>query len=200
MKVKRLLVSVFVLANLFTLLSFTVTAQSDESHEHNASTAEPLPLETRQLIADVREATANFRDFNEVEKAGYGKFLDCFVNQNVGAMGQHFVNGELVGDDVLDPMQPEALVYAPTEDGDMILVAFEYLVFADVWDPNNEGREAPTLYGQQFHLKNNIPDTPPVWALHIWLWTDNPDGIFSDFNPIVFCPGNQPVTDLTPAS
>ncbi len=50
------------------------------------------------------------------------------------------------------------------------------------------------------HLKTNIPDTPPVWTLHLWLWTDNPDGLFSDYKPTIFCPADCPLSDMTPAS
>ena len=174
-----------------------IVLSQDATPHHDDHDVE-LSAEVGQLIADVRHTTAPLRDFDSVEAAGYGKFLDCFLNNEIGGMGQHYVNGELVGDDVLDPMQPEALVFEPTEDGEMILVAFEYLVFADVWDPENTGREAPMLFEQEFHLKTNIPDTPPVWALHLWLWTHNPEGIFDDYNPIVFCPSGQPITDMTP--
>lgn len=147
-----------------------------------------LDEELRQLIDDVRGATADFRDVSSAEEAGYGIFQDCFNNEDIGGMGQHYVNGELAGDDVADPLKPEALVYEPREDGSLILVAMEYLIFQSVWDPDNTGREAPTLFGQEFHLKTDIPDTPPVWTLHIWLWTHNPEGLFADYNPIVFCP------------
>ena len=60
------------------------------------------------------------------------------------------------------------------------------------------GRAAPVLFDQPFHLETDIPDTPPVWALHLWLWTDNPEGLFADYNPLVFCPITQPVTNMTP--
>jgi hypothetical protein len=195
MKVKRSLLWVFVSVSLLTLLSFSGMAQAQDDHPHDDT---PISAEVSRLIADVREATADFRDFEGVEDAGYGKFLDCFLNNEIGGMGQHYVNGDLVGDDVLDPMQPEALVYEPTEDGDMILVAFEYLVFADAWDPDNTGREAPVLFDREFHLKTNIPETPPVWTLHLWLWTSNPDGVFADYNSLVFCPADYAVTDMTP--
>lgn len=193
MKTKRSLLSVLAVGFLLALLPVLGMTHAQES-DHQ----EDISSEMSRLIADVRHATTTFRDFEGVEDMGYGKFLDCFTNNEVGGMGQHYVNGELAGDDVLDPMMPEALVYEPTEDGDMILVAYEYLVFADVWDPNNEGREAPQLFDQEFHLKTNIPDTPPVWALHLWLWTHNPGGISADYNPLVFCPADQPITDMTP--
>jgi hypothetical protein len=157
-----------------------------------AEQADELPSETRALIAEVRGAVAPFRDLEAAEEAGYGKFLDCFQHGEELGMGQHYVNGELVGDDVLDPLQPEALVYEPREDGSQILVAMEYLVFEDQWQES----EPPTLFGQEFALKTNIPDTPPVWALHIWLFTHNPDGLFADYNPVVFCPTDQPITEM----
>jgi hypothetical protein len=97
------------------LLALAGTAQAHDEMTHDEPT--PLSPEVSRLISDVRHVTADFRDFDGIEDAGYGKFLDCFVNNEVGGMGQHYVNGDLVGDDVLDPMQPEALVYEPTEDG-----------------------------------------------------------------------------------
>lgn len=200
MKTKRSLVSISALLSLLMLLALAGAARAQDAHTHNAPSSELFPAQIRQMISDVREETAHFRNFDEIEMAGYGKFLDCFVNKNVGGMGQHYVNGDLISDGVVDPMRPEALVYAPTRGGDNILVAFEYLILASDWDYSKSRGQAPVLFGQKFHLKTNIPNTPPVWALHIWLWTDNPDGMFSDYNPLVFCPGNQPVTDLTPAS
>lgn len=41
-------------------------------------------------------------------------------------MGLHFPNGALVGDGVLDPMQPEVLVYEP-KNGKLELAGVEYL-------------------------------------------------------------------------
>ncbi len=166
------------------------------AHAQDGSSVE-LPEETAQLIHEVRLGTAQYHDLEAALDAGYGKFLDCFTHGETRGMGQHYVHGDLVGDDVLDPAQPEALVYEPLGDGTQVLVAYEYLVFADVWDPDDEGREPPSLYGQEFALKTNIPETPPVWALHIWLWTHNPEGLFADYNPIVACPADEPIVDMS---
>src|SRR5689334_15356636 len=68
---------------------------------------------TMRLIDDVRGATAQFRDLNTAKKAGYDTFQTCFHYGDKRGMGQHYVNGTLAGDDVLDPMKPEALVYEP---------------------------------------------------------------------------------------
>ncbi len=210
MKVKVSALFVLALAGILLLLPLVVQAQDTSAAttpmptdsmagmDMTTEQASEISPEIGQLVDQVRQSTANFRDFNSIGDAGYTKLLDCFVNRQVGGMGQHYVNGNLLGDDVADPMKPEALVYEPTQDGQMILVAFEYLIFASKWDPNNTGRPAPTVFGRPMHLMTNIPNTPPVWALHLWLWTDNPDGIFSDFNPIVSCPSGYPLTDMTP--
>lgn len=173
---------------LITLMFLPAHAQEGDGQE--------LPTETVQLIHDVRVASAQYHDLDTALEAGYGKFLDCFTHGERG-MGQHYVNGDLVGDEVLDPAQPEALVYEPLGEGGQALVAYEYLVFADVWDPDNEGREPPSLYGQDFVLKTNIPETPPVWTLHIWLWSHNPEGLFADYNPIIACPADEPIIDMS---
>lgn len=155
---------------------------------------------SRDIVAtihDVRVATVRYHNLDTALEQGYGKFLDCFTHGAERGMGQHYVNGDLVADDVLDAAQPEALVYESLGDGTMALVAYEYLVFADVWDPDGEGREPPSLFGHDFALKTNIPDTPPVWALHIWLWTHNPEGLFADYNPLVVCPTDEPMVDMS---
>jgi hypothetical protein len=189
MRSKRLFGLGLIVLAMLTTLALSQFPAFGQAEEHDMSGAD-LDADTAELIGQVREATADFRDTKKAEDAGYGKFLDCFTNEDIGGMGQHLVNGDLVGDDVLDPLKPEALVYEPEEDGSMILVAMEYLVFQDNWKSD----EPPTLFGQEFHLRTNIPETPPVWALHIWLWSGNPEGLFADYNPIIFCPKDYPLT------
>lgn len=197
MKTKRSFLLFLILAALL-VLPHSAVVYSHDGEEHGEAKTEVYSAEVARLIADVRAATADFRDLKTAEDEGYGKFLGCFKNDEVGGMGQHYVNGELVGDGELDPFLPEALVYEITDEGEKILVAFEYIVPAEIWDPEDEGREPPVLFDQEFHLKTNIPETPPVWILHIWLWTHNPDGLFADYNPLAFCPGPPLITDMTP--
>ena len=190
MKVYRLLLSMLAAVSLFlaTGALLSVLAQEDDSPA--------LPDEAKQMIHEVRGATAQFHDLDNALEANYGEFLSCFQHGPELGMGQHYVNGDLLGDDVLDPLQPEALVYEPREDGALLLVAFEYIVLDDVWDPEGEGREPPTLFGQVLTLRTNIPETPPVWALHVWVWTHNPEGLFADYNPLIICPQDQPITEM----
>jgi len=84
-------------------------------------------------IAQVREATAPFRRVATAQATGYAQFLGCIDEPGQGAMGIHFVNGNFVGDTVLNPLQPEALVYEPGEHGQLKLVALEYIVFQAAW-------------------------------------------------------------------
>jgi hypothetical protein len=141
-----------------------------------------------ELLGEIRRSTADFYSLDAAIEAGYAPLLDCMSHDEMGGMGQHYANGDFAGDDVVDALRPEALVYEPQADGDMILVALEYVVFTSVWDPDDEGREPPTLMGQTFQLKENVGDLPPFYALHIWLWNYNPSGVFADYNPTVACP------------
>jgi len=192
MKFRKMVLPAIVGVGLLLMMQIPALVSAQEQTE----TPEP-PAVDWQLIDDVRGATAQFRDLDTAQAAGYGKFLTCFHYGADRGMGQHYVNGTLAGDDVLDPMKPEALVYEPREDGTMILVAFEYLVFADKWDPQNTGREAPTIFGQPLMLMTNIPETPPVWGLHLWLYSYNPEGLFASFNPMVSCPAGADTIDMS---
>jgi hypothetical protein len=43
----------------------------------------------------------------------------------------------------------------------------------------------PSVLGQDFHKHAFLP----VYILHAWVWDENPDGFFADFNPNVTpCP------------
>jgi hypothetical protein len=138
-------------------------------------------------VAAVRQATAAFHDLSAAEAAGYGAFHVCTHEPGVGTMGQHFANGGLVGDSVVDALQPEVLVYEPKANGGFRLVAIEYVVFAAAWDAENAS--PPQLFGRTFSLigEPNRYGLPPFYELHVWLWEPNPSGMFADWNPKVTC-------------
>ena len=81
----------------------------------------------------VRAATTPFHNLDIAMAAGYGPVKGCAQNPGVGAMGQHYVKGDLVGDPHLDELRPEALVYEPRKGGGYQLVAVEYIVLKDAW-------------------------------------------------------------------
>lgn len=136
-------------------------------------------------LAKLRAATTQFHSLEKATSAGYGLVpgLDhCFVNPGVGAMGYHYINTDIL-DTTVDPLQPEAMVYAPGPNGKLKLAAVEFIVPADAWDAS-ENTELPSLYGRSFHLNEALG----VYVLHAWIWKNNPAGMFEDWNTKVSCP------------
>lgn len=132
-----------------------------------------------QDLAKARKATAAFHDFDKAEAAGYDTPISpCVEVPGLGGMGYHYANFANF-DGTVDIENPEVLLYEPQEDGSLKLVGIEYIVPLDAWS----GSEAPELFGQHFHKNEGLG----IWALHVWIWSDNPDGMFADFNPKVSC-------------
>jgi len=151
--------------------------------------------DTHSLTAVANAATGRFHNVDAAQQAGYGLFKDmngiaCIDNQPVGGMGVHYVNGDYVGDAVLDPTKPEALVYAPNSGGQLKLAALEYIVFAGAWTAAGHGPDdPPSLFGQTFALTpdGNRFGIPAFWSLHAWIWQPNPSGLLQPWNPRVKC-------------
>ena len=134
------------------------------------------------LVEEVRRATRAFQDVAAARAAGSGQVLGCVSGPQEGAMGVHFVNGDLVADGVLDVKRPEALMYE-TKGGRHHLVGVEYIVLADAWHARSQ--TPPALMGQSFHYTGspNRYGIPAFYALHVWAWKLNPHGMFVDWNP-----------------
>jgi hypothetical protein len=103
------------------------------------------------------------------------------------AMGIHYVNGDYVRDPAVDPSKPEALVYEPEKNGQLRLVALEYVTFQAAWDASHSS--PPSLFGQTFNFtpSPNRFGLPAFYSLHVWIWKNNPDGMFAMWNPDVTC-------------
>ncbi|MES2209155.1 MAG: hypothetical protein V4515_03095 [Chloroflexota bacterium] len=143
-----------------------------------------------RTFGDVRAATAPFHNLDVAIAAGYGPVKGCAQNPAVGGMGQHYVKGDLVGDPALDALRPEGLVYEPRSGGGYELVAIEYLVLKGDWESVN-GANPPRLFGQPLTLvpAGNAYGLPDFYELHVWLWKNNPAGLFADWNRRVSCRG-----------
>jgi len=142
-------------------------------------------------LAAVRAATARFHDFAAADAAGYGLFYVCTDEAGLGAMGQHYVNGGIVGDTVLDPAAPEAIMYEPLPGGGQRLVGVEWVVFQQAWEDAGN-TNAPSLFGRSLKLvpSPNRYGIPSFYQLHAWVWKPNPAGAYQDWNPRVSCRGN----------
>lgn len=103
-----------------------------------------------------------------------------------GGMGVHFLNPQNVGP-TLDPAKPQVLIYEPVGDS-LRLVAAEWFMPTAV-----AGATPPTVFGQTLGgpMEGHQPLMPTGlhhYDLHVWLWKNNPAGVFSPTNPSVTCP------------
>lgn len=153
-------------ARSFALLSLFCIGPAAAANDHGNPVAE-----------HVRAANDRFKDVSVAVSEGYAP-IPCASGIDGGAMGVHYVNAKLIGDAV-DIKQPQAIMYEPTADGEMQLVAVEYIT----------SKGPASLEGQLFNF-NGAPNRyglGPFYELHVWAWKPNPHGTFADMNPNVSC-------------
>lgn len=150
---------------------------AEGGHAHEQASLARFDLKPSDLLKEVRRETSRFHSIEQAVAAGYAPTAHC-VASPLGGMGLHFANMGLV-DPVFDPLLPEVLLYEPMPNGRARLVAVEYLVI-------NVGQPRPHLDGYPFDI-GGTPTPVPHWSLHVWLHRDNPNGIFTPFNPTVSC-------------
>jgi hypothetical protein len=165
-------------------------------------------------LADVRVATERFQDVNVALAEGYIRdpFNICDSAEmmgrpaSYGAMGIHYFRPDLLGITAppsprvngvgthTDFLKPSILIYEPQADGSMALVAVENLVFAAAWKAAGNA-EPPSFHGVPYDSMIDDPTTPideahmfePHFDRHVWIYRDNPNGVFAQFNPSVSC-------------
>jgi outer membrane murein-binding lipoprotein Lpp len=155
-----------------------------------------------QLLAQIRRATAKYHKLDAAVVDGYGLDPHCVEHPEYGGMGHHAVNMDRIGPFV-NPVEPGVLVYEPMQNGKYRLVAVEYLVPAEPWDAMYEGT-FPMLGNVEFDdhreiifVENEDGELVPVnakggppfphYQLHVWVWKNNPNGMYFPFNPNVSC-------------
>ena len=165
-------------------------------------------------LAEVRKATERFQDVNVALAEGYIRepMNMCEVAENMGrpatlgAMGIHFFHPGLLGiggppnprvsgsGTHTDFTKPAILLYEPQADGSLKLIAVENLVFKAAWEA--AGHKAPPSYqGVPYDTMMDDPKTAideahmfePHYDRHVWLYRDNPNGLYAQFNPNVTC-------------
>jgi hypothetical protein len=166
-----------------------------------------------QTLNDLNNLTAPLHDVDAALAQHYNLLVappategdGCISDPMLGGMGYHYSRFDNLGDDAIDLLNPEFLVYAPKNgprQNDVArtrLAAVEYfLPFSPKWPgPNQPGfTKAPSLH--DFPSTSNLPDVSFTatdrfggWMFHIWLWENNPAGMFENFNGSV--PLCQPV-------
>ena len=181
--------------------------------------AEKAPTPTEPTLEQIRAATERYRDVKVALAEGFvrdpgdtcetaemmGKSAD------VGAMGIHFAHPQRLGfvegtservngnGTHTDFLKPGVLIYEPQADGSLELVAVENLVFLKSW--HEAGNAAPPSFqGVTYDRMADDPATKldeahmfePHYDRHVWLYRENPNGLFTPFNPNVSCKAHKP--------
>ena len=173
----------------------------------SAVAAAQAPKELSPELKRSRDTLDKYKDPVMAVHDGYFSTLGCVTYPKAGAPGQvpypaggmgvHFLNAGLLGKP-LDPLKPQILVYEPVGDK-LQLVAAEWFVAL-----SPEVKERPQLFGKPFDgpMEGHHPLMPQAlhhYDLHVWLWKDNPTGMFSPTNPNVKCPkGTYTLEETSP--
>jgi hypothetical protein len=165
-------------------------ALAQDGHSHSATQHSEMTADQRSknaLVKVVRESTERFKDVWMAEKEGYALQFGCVSGPDSGAMGLHYVNGEIVNSGVLDATRPQIVIYEAKPGGGLRLIGADFLVLADAWNATHSS--PPELMGQFFHLFEypNRFGLPAFYSLHVWAWKDNPNGSFVNWHPNVSC-------------
>ena len=160
----------------------------------------------------VRAATERFQDVKVALAEGYVASPDCVTAEmmglpkEVGAMGIHYLRSDMLGITTppnprvngtsthTDFLKPAILIYEPQADGSQRLVAIENLVFKKAWRAAGN-KTPPSFEGVPYDSMADDPKTEldeahkfePHYDRHVWLYRDNPKGVFTPFNPKVSC-------------
>ena len=165
-------------------------------------------------LSAVRAATQRYRDVNVALAEGYIRdpMNVCDAAEmmgkpkELGVMGIHFFRPDLLGitgppnprvngnGTHTDFTKPAILIYEPQADESLQLVAVENLVFIKAWEA--AGNVAPPSF-QGVPYDKMVDDTTtaideahmfePHYDRHVWLYRDNPNGVFAQFNPDATC-------------
>jgi len=176
--------------------------------------AAPAPGPGEPTLDEVRAATERFQDVEVALAEGYIRdpFDLCETAEmmgrpaELGAMGIHYFRPDVLG--VTGPPDPRVngtgthtdfrapaiLIYEPQADGGLQLVAVENLAFQAAWEA--AGNTAPpSFHGVPYDHMADDPATAldeahmfePHFDRHVWAYRENPNGVFTPFNPMVTC-------------
>ena len=169
--------------------------------------AEPTLDEVRALTARYQDVAAAVADGYVRDPSNTCESADMMgLPRATGVMGIHYAHMERLGVTAppnprvdgtsthTDFRRPGVLIYEPQADGSLKLVAVENLVFIKAWEA--AGHTAPpTFLGHPFNRMVDDPKTEldeahhfaPHYDLHVWLYRENPAGMFAQFNPAATC-------------
>lgn len=143
----------------------------------------------REDLTAARVATAPYRDVNAAIADGFTPSDDCEPSSD-GATGISYLSMVRL-DTRTAAAEPEGLVYMPEGIGlsQRRLAAVDYAVLVTSGGIPYTGADAPTptevdpppsLFGRTFDGPSRATTTDPwLYHLRVWLWSDNPAGLFA---------------------
>ena len=144
--------------------------------------AASLPgTDTDGMVATLQRVTASYHRLSVAIGEGFVLLHPCEARGDEGPVGTVYVNIARLMDGVIDPENPDALIYEPTRNGGFRLVGVEFAIPQALWP----GTELPKFLGNTFQREDEFG----VYALHAWVWRNNPKGLFAETNPRVSCGG-----------
>jgi hypothetical protein len=144
-----------------------------------AGAAQPATAQANKAFATIRAATARYHDLDAAIADGFEFLHECEERPGEGPVGMVYIHFGRLLDGVIDPNQPDGLVYEPSRNGKPKLVAAEFAMPYPLWT----SPEPPTFLGAEFQREDEFG----VWGLHVWVWRHNPEGMFGESNPNVSC-------------
>lgn len=194
------------------LMAAAVLATAPQQVAAEAQIGQPAPGEP--TLDEVRAATLRFSDVQVALDEGYipDPSGHCETAPMMGlpeadgAMGIHYFRPDLLGISAppnprvdgngtyTDFRNPAVLLYEPQADGSLELVGVENLVFRAAWEAAGH-TEPPSYYGVAYDMMVDDAATAldeahgfaPHYDRHVWVHNENPNGVFTPFNPNVTC-------------
>ena len=191
--------SSYVCSSLLLVLSFAPNVAQSQAKQAGA------PMAVAKLSPELVTTRAALEKYNDplvAVRDGYFSTVACIdfphggsdgpVTYKPGAMGVHFLNTSNIGPQ-LDPAKPQVLIYEPVA-GKLKLVAAEWFMPVQVAGGKAPSIFGQTLYGPMYGHEPIMPKELKHYDLHVWLWKDNPQGVFESTNAAVKCDPKLPYT------
>ncbi len=175
----------------------SVSAASAHTSHGDVQLSAAASSQARSQLAALRQWSAPLHNAAKAAAAGYTAGIGCIDETTVGVpaseargMGYHVTRGDkdIVGDGVIDVLEPEFLVYAPAENDAQLapedrlaaarLIAVEYYFPEPSFDASQQPAD---ILGGSFVWAPRFSG----WVRHVYLWGNNPEGINENFNGAV---------------
>ena len=171
---------------LFLLAACALLAACTDSAPVSPQRQTPLSAQLTALraeesgaLATLRRVTARYHDLNAAVSDGFVFLHGCEVRPEEGPVGIVYVHLQRLLDGAIDPSLPDGLIYEPRRNGTPRLVGVEFAVPYPLWT----AQQPPTFLDAAFQREDEFG----VFGLHVWLWRNNPEGMFAESNPNVSC-------------